>query len=101
MPPTVERAVTDLALRAFRAARCEGFARVDFFCDPATDTLVNEINTVPGLTPQSMFPRVWEASGKSFADVVRILLDHALARHERKRQLETSRAAAHDEEVGR
>ena len=102
VPPTVERAVNDLALCAFRTARCEGFARVDFFCDPATEALlVNEINTVPGLTPQSMFPRVWEASGKSFADVVHALLDHAIARHERKRSLESSRAAAHDEEVGR
>jgi D-alanine-D-alanine ligase len=102
VPSGVERAIHDLAQRAFRAARCEGFARVDFFCDPATEALfVNEINTVPGLTPQSMFPRVWEASGKPFADVVRTLLDHAIARHERKRALEASRASAHDEEVGR
>ncbi len=102
VPGSVERAVQDLARGAFRAARSEGFARVDFFMDPATEALqVNEINTVPGLTPTSMFPRVWEASGKSFADVVQALLDHALARHERKRALESSRAAAHDEEVGR
>jgi D-alanine-D-alanine ligase len=102
VPASVERAVHDLALRAFRAARCEGFARVDFFCDPATEALiVNEINTVPGLTPQSMFPRVWEASGRPFADVVRVLLDHATARQERKRALEVSRASAHDDEVGR
>ena len=102
VPPTVERTINDYALRAFKAARCEGFARVDFFCDPATEALlVNEINTVPGLTPTSMFPRVWEASGKSFADVVRILLDDALARHERKIALEAARAAAHDEEIGR
>ena len=100
VPKPVERAVHDLAVRAFRAARCEGFARVDFFCDPATEALlVNEINTVPGLTPQSMFPRVWEKSGTSFADVVAILLDHALARHERKRALEVSRAASHDQEI--
>jgi D-alanine-D-alanine ligase len=102
VPSSVERAVHDLALRAFRAARCEGFARVDFFLDPATEALlVNEINTVPGLTPNSMFPRVWEAAGKSFTDVVSELLDHALARHRRKRALEASRAAAHDDEVGR
>jgi D-alanine-D-alanine ligase len=102
VPPPVERAVHDLALRAFAAARCEGFARVDFFLDSATEgLLVNEINTVPGLTPTSMFPRLWEASGKSLPEVVRALLDHALARHERKRALEASRAAAHDEEIGR
>jgi D-alanine-D-alanine ligase len=102
VPPSVCSTVTDYALRAFRAARCEGFARVDFFCDPATEALiVNEINTVPGLTPKSMFPRVWEASGKPFSEVVRVLLDHALARHERKAALESARAAAHDAEVGR
>jgi D-alanine-D-alanine ligase len=102
VPPSVCSTVTDYALRAFRAARCEGFARVDFFCDPATEALiVNEINTVPGLTPKSMFPRVWEASGKPFSEVVRVLLDHALTRHERKAALESARAAAHDAEVGR
>ena len=102
VPSSVENTVRDYAVRAFNAARCEGFARVDFFCDPGTEALlVNEINTVPGLTPNSMFPRVWEASGKPFAEVVRVLLDHALTRHERKLALEAARAAAHAEEIGR
>lgn len=101
IPSTVATAVDDLALRAFRAARCEGFARVDFFFDAATEgLLVNEINTVPGLTEMSMFPRVWEASGRSFADVVQELLDHAVRRHERKSALEAARASAHEGEVG-
>ncbi len=100
VPLNVQRTVEHLALRAFRAARCEGFARIDFFYDPATEGLqLNEINTVPGMTPHSMFPRVWEASGKPFAEVVRALLAHALARHERKTKLETNRSAAHDEEI--
>jgi len=100
VPSSTERAVHDLATRAFRTARCEGFARVDFFFDPATEALqINEINTVPGMTPNSMFPRVWEASGKSFPDVVRTLLVHALQRHERKNKLEAERASAHDDEV--
>jgi len=102
VPSGVAAAVVDFALRAFRAARCEGFARVDFFFDPATEGLiVNEINTVPGLTPMSMFPRVWEASGKPFSAVVSELLDHAVRRHERKAALEARRADAHEEEVGR
>ena len=101
VPSRVANIVNDLALRAFRAARCEGFARVDFFFDAATEgLLVNEINTVPGLTEMSMFPRVWEASGKSFADVVHELLDHAVRRHERKTALEAARASAHEGEVG-
>jgi D-alanine-D-alanine ligase len=101
VPADVERSIRDLAIRSFRAARCEGFARVDFFFDPATEALiVNEINTVPGLTPSSMFPRVWEASGKPFSAVVAALLDHAMQRHERKRALEAARRAAHAEEIG-
>lgn len=100
VPSQVASTVHDYAARAFRAARCEGFARVDFFFDPATEGLLtNEINTVPGLTPTSMFPRVWEASGKPFPDVVSVLLDHALERHRLKTALEASRAAAHDQEV--
>lgn len=100
VPSPVERAVRDLAIDAFRTARCEGFARIDFFFDPATEALqINEINTVPGMTPNSMFPRVWEASGKPFSEVVRTLLVHALGRHERKRTLEAARAAAHEDEI--
>jgi D-alanine-D-alanine ligase len=100
VPTNVAAAVEELALAAFRAARCEGFARVDFFFDPATEGLiVNEINTVPGLTPMSMFPRVWEASGKPFSVVVQELLDHAMGRHERKLALQAARASAHEGEI--
>lgn len=100
VPTPVEHAINEMALRAFRAARCEGFARVDFFFDPATEALlVNEINTVPGLTPKSMFPRVWEASGKPFTVVVGELLDHALRRQARKAELEAKRASAHEGEI--
>jgi D-alanine-D-alanine ligase len=100
VPPPIEQLINEMAVRAFRAARCEGFARVDFFFDPATEALlVNEINTVPGLTPKSMFPRVWEASGKPFREVVQALLDHALRRHDRKAELEARRASAHEHEI--
>jgi D-alanine-D-alanine ligase len=100
VPESVERTINDYALRAFRASRCAGLARVDFFLDPATEALmVNEINSVPGLTPKSMFPRVWEASGKSFEQVVATLLEHALRRHEKKARLEAARVAAHDREI--
>ena len=101
VPGPVAGEAADLALRAFRTARCEGLARVDFFFDAATETLiVNEVNTLPGLTPASMFPKVWEASGVPFREVVRRLIDHALIRARRRRALEDARASAHDEEVG-
>jgi D-alanine-D-alanine ligase len=100
IPGSVEEKIKDLASLAFRCTSCEGMARVDFFFDPATESLlVNEINTVPGMTPNSMFPRIWDASGKPFPEVVRSLLDHAITRHERKAKLEAARAAAHDEEI--
>ncbi len=100
VPESVERSIKEYAVRAFRASRCAGLARVDFFLDPATEALiVNEINSVPGLTPKSMFPRVWEASGKPFDQVVATLLEHAVKRHERKALLESARAAAHEREI--
>lgn len=101
VPGVVAERIRDLAIKAFGLARCEGLARVDFFYDPASDRLlVNEINTIPGLTDMSMFPKVWEASGKPFHEVVQHLLDHAIERHERKMKLEAARQAAHDGEVG-
>jgi D-alanine-D-alanine ligase len=93
--------INDYAARAFGAARAEGFARVDFMWEPHGDRLVvNEINTIPGLTQTSMFPKVWEASGKPFPEVVQHLLDHALRRHAKKLDLEAAREASHDAEIG-
>ncbi len=101
VPPDVAARIRDYAIRAFGAARCEGLARVDFFYEPAKDKLiVNEINTIPGMTKMSMFPKLWEASGWPFADVVQRLLDHAIERHERKAKLEAARRDAHDDEIG-
>jgi D-alanine-D-alanine ligase len=73
-----------LALRAFDALRCDGLARVDFFYEEGgRGLLVNELNTMPGFTPYSMYPRLWEASGLPYAALIDRLVDLALARHER------------------
>ncbi|HVL80824.1 MAG TPA: D-alanine--D-alanine ligase family protein [Actinomycetota bacterium] len=101
IPSPVADRIADLAARAFRTIDCAGMARVDFFWDPASERLLlNEINTLPGITPSSMFPMLWEATGRPFTEVVALLLDHALERHLRKQELEAARAAAHDDEVG-
>jgi D-alanine-D-alanine ligase len=72
-----------LAARTFRAVDAAGMARVDFFLERGTNRLyVNEINTIPGFTPTSMFPKLWEAAGRSFASVVERLLELAIARHQ-------------------
>ncbi len=74
-----------LAARAFEACRCEGMARVDLFLrDVDGAFLVNEVNTIPGFTPISMFPRLWEASGLSYPDLLDRLIDLALVRHARR-----------------
>src|SRR5207249_2640143 len=61
LPAGVTERVRDLARRAFLALDCAGLARVDFFVDDADDPVVNEVNTMPGFTPISMFPRMWAA----------------------------------------
>ncbi len=82
IPPEVAEEARVLAARAFRAVDAAGMARVDFFLERGTDRLyVNEINTIPGFTPTSMFPKLWEAAGKPFAAVVDRLIELALARH--------------------
>lgn len=82
LPETVRQRIREYALQAFDAIGCEGLARVDFFLtDSAGGGLViNEINTMPGFTPFSMFPKLWQASGVEYADLVERLIQLALAR---------------------
>ena len=77
--PTAAR-VQDLAVRAFEALSCEGLARVDFFLMPDDKLVINEINTMPGFTPSSMFPRMWAASGLDYPALVDRLIQLALHR---------------------
>ncbi|MEZ5097644.1 MAG: D-alanine--D-alanine ligase family protein [Nocardioides sp.] len=70
----------EYAAEAFTAVGCEGLARVDFFLMPDGDLVVNEINTMPGFTPTSMFPRMWAASGLAYPELVDHLLALALQR---------------------
>ncbi len=80
------RSVKDLALRAFRAVDCAGMARVDFLLDRPSGTLyVNEVNTLPGFTPISMYPKLWEASGLPYPGLLDRLIQLALERHRDKK----------------
>jgi len=72
--------VRDLAARTFEALDCEGLARVDFFVRPDGEVLVNEINTMPGFTPISMYPRMWAATGLDYPSLVDRLVQLALHR---------------------
>lgn len=76
------RRVQDLALRAFHSHGCAGLARVDFFYLPDRDLLlVNELNTMPGFTPISMYPKLWEVGGLKYAKLIERLVDLAFERH--------------------
>ena len=75
--------VRDLAVRAFEAIGAEGIARVDVFVTPDDQVVLNEINTMPGFTPISMYPRMWEASGLAYPDLIDELIQLALERPHR------------------
>jgi D-alanine-D-alanine ligase len=85
IPDEVAEGVRRLAVEAFVAIDCAGMARVDFFYEEATGrVVVNEINTIPGFTPISMYPKMWEASGVPYAKLIDRLIELALERHERR-----------------
>jgi D-alanine-D-alanine ligase len=80
IPDDLATSVRELAARAFEAVGCEGLARVDFFVFPDGSVVVNEINTMPGFTPLSMFPRMWAATGVDYPALVDRLIQLALDR---------------------
>ncbi len=90
LPPETTRRVQELAVRTFRALACEGMARVDFFLRPNGELLVSELNTIPGFTNNSMYPRLWEASGIPYAELLDRLIQLALERFQREQGLRTS-----------
>jgi D-alanine-D-alanine ligase len=80
LPPEVADRARELALRGFAAVGCHGLARVDFFVEPDGTVLLSELNTMPGFTPTSVYARLMEAAGVSYADLVARLVDLGVAR---------------------
>lgn len=80
VPPEVEERVKQVALATFAAFDCEGLARVDTFVQPDGTVLVNELNTLPGFTPSSMYPELWQVAGLSYPKLIDRLLQLALGR---------------------
>ncbi|MDO5034159.1 MAG: D-alanine--D-alanine ligase family protein [Actinomycetaceae bacterium] len=81
LPREVEERIRATAVQVFEVLGAEGLARVDFFYDEEADAvIVNEVNTLPGFTPWSMYPAMWEATGISYPDLVTHLIERALAR---------------------
>jgi D-alanine-D-alanine ligase len=89
---TETKKVQDMAVAAFKAVDCSGLARVDFLMDPKTRKIyLNEINTMPGFTSISMYPKLWAASGLEYADLIDRLIQLGIERHEDKKKNQYSR----------
>ncbi|MEO6398314.1 MAG: D-alanine--D-alanine ligase family protein [Tepidiformaceae bacterium] len=76
--------VQELAIRMYQVMGCEGYARVDFFATDEGDVVANEINTIPGFTSISMYPKLWQASGLGYPELLTRILELAFERHERR-----------------
>ncbi len=82
------RIIRDYAIRAFKLLNLEGMARIDFFIDRQTGQIyLNEINTIPGFTPISMYPKMWEASGLSYSELLETLISLAQHRFQKRNQI--------------
>ena len=92
LPPETTEEVRRLAVECYRAVECEGMARVDFLLEAATSRLyINEINTIPGFTSISMYPKMWEAAGLSYSALIDRLIELALDRHAARKATKFSR----------
>jgi D-alanine-D-alanine ligase len=83
LDPAVAEEVRELAVRMYQVMGCEGYARVDFFVTP-DGVLANEVNTIPGFTSISMYPKLWAASGLPYSQLLTRILELAFERHERR-----------------
>ena len=83
--------VQKLAIATFKTLSCEGLGRVDFFLKKNGEFIVNEINTIPGFTSVSMYPKLWEASGIPYTKLIDILIQLALERFEKEKRLKTTK----------
>ncbi len=90
LPDRVVRNVQSLAVKTFKTLCCEGIARVDFFLTDEDEVIVSELNTIPGFTRISMYPKLWEASGIGYAELIDRLIQLALERAAREAELDTT-----------
>jgi D-alanine-D-alanine ligase len=81
LPDGLVHTFQELAVAAYRAIDCAGMARVDFFLPPDGRPVLNEINTIPGFTRISMYPRLWQIAGLSYPDLITRLIELGLERH--------------------
>lgn len=94
IPANISKVVSDeakrVALKTFKVLGCEGMARVDMFATKDGSIIVNEVNTIPGFTGISMYPKLWEVSGVSYEQLINELVQLAIERYDRRHKLKTS-----------
>lgn len=88
VPAEVEKKLEDMAIRAFKVLDCSGLVRADFFVTADNEVLINEVNTMPGFTPTSMFPLLWQNSGVTYESLINELIELALERHAEKAKIQ-------------
>ncbi|MDR2447550.1 MAG: D-alanine--D-alanine ligase [Treponema sp.] len=88
--PETVALIQDLAIKTFKTLSGEGLSRIDFFLRPDNSPVINEINSMPGFTKISMYPKLWEASGVSYSDLIDRLIELAIRRFEKEKRLKTS-----------
>ncbi|ARF52016.1 D-alanine--D-alanine ligase [Pantoea stewartii] len=90
IPPDVDAAIRQVAIKAFTTLECFGMARVDVFYTEEGEIVINEVNTLPGFTNISMYPKLWQAAGLSYQDLITRLIELTIARHQQSALLKTS-----------
>ena len=87
----VKETLEDMSIRAFKVLDCAGLVRADFFVTADDEVLINEVNTMPGFTPVSMFPLLWQNTGVKYPDLIDELIELALERHAEKSSIQYTR----------
>lgn len=90
LPSKTKKELQEIAVNAFKALECEGMSRVDFFVTEDNEVIINEINTIPGFTSISMYPKLWLESGISYKELISKLISLAFERLEKEQKLKTS-----------
>lgn len=90
MDIATQNRIREIAIKAYKALNCEGMARVDVFVTEAGDIIVNEVNTLPGFTDISMYPKLWEAGGIAYSELITKLIELAIERSEEEDKMQTS-----------
>lgn len=88
--PYIQIQIQKMAIQTFQVLACKGFARVDFFLTKNNEILINEINTIPGFTKISMYPKLWEATGIPYSQLIDNLIQLAIERFEKEKNIKTS-----------